>query len=168
MTRRSGTGLVPPGRLFRGGAAAYGSAKDGAAREELPPTMLTLKRIDHFVLTVADVEATCEFYERALGMRPVTFAGGRRALTFGEQKINLHQAGAELEPRAARPAPGSSDFCLIADGPMEEIVRHLDAAGVELELAPSTRTGALGPITSVYFRDPDRNLVEVSVYGDAA
>lgn len=128
---------------------------------------MKLKRIDHFVLTVADVEATCAFYERALGMRPVTFAGGRRALAFGEQKINLHQAGAELEPRADRPTTGSGDFCLIAEGPIEAVVRDLEAAGVELELPPSTRTGALGPITSVYFRDPDRNLVEVSVYGDA-
>jgi len=126
--------------------------------------MVRLKRLDHFVLTVASVEATCAFYETALGMTPVTFAGGRRALAFGDQKINLHQAGAEFEPHARQPVPGSADFCLIADGPIESIVAELQAAGVTVEEGPVDRTGALEPIRSVYFRDPDGNLVEVSVY----
>lgn len=125
---------------------------------------MKIERIDHFVLTVRDIDATCDFYERALGMTRETFAGGRTALRFGDQKINLHLAGRELEPKAATPTPGSGDFCLIAATPIDAVVDHLRAAGVEIELMPSPRTGALGPITSVYFRDPDMNLVEVSVY----
>ncbi len=81
----------------------------------MPPRTLTIDRIDHVVLTVRDVDTTCAFYERVLMMRSVTFNGGRRALTFGGQKINLHQAGAEFEPKALRPTPGSADFCLITE-----------------------------------------------------
>lgn len=125
---------------------------------------MDIDRIDHFVLTVKDVTATCDFYERALGMRREVFGEGRVALKFGAQKINLHEAGNELEPRALRPTPGGGDFCLITKTPIEEVVRHLKNEGVEIELMPSARTGATGPITSVYFRDPDQNLVEVSVY----
>lgn len=131
-------------------------------------TGVQLKRIDHFVLTVASVEATCAFYERALGMGVETFrpADGteRKALTFGAQKINLHQAGAEFEPKAVAPTPGSGDFCLIADGSIEDVATHLRAVGVEIEEGPVARTGATGPITSLYFRDPDGNLVEVAAY----
>jgi len=126
---------------------------------------IVIERIDHLVLTVADVEATCAFYERVLGMTPVTFGGGRRALRFGRQKINLHQAGRELEPKARVPTPGSGDLCLIAVTPLDEVQAHLEACGIELlEGGPSTRSGATGPITSLYFRDPDGNLVEVSRY----
>ncbi|MEQ8709211.1 MAG: VOC family protein [Rhodospirillales bacterium] len=125
---------------------------------------MDIDRIDHFVITARDVTATAAFYERVLGMKVVTFGAGRTALTFGRQKINLHQAGAEPEPRAARPTPGGSDFCLITTTAIPEVVKHLETCGVEIELAPSSRTGATGPITSVYFRDPDDNLVEVSTY----
>ena len=121
-----------------------------------------IDRIDHFVLTVQDVEATCEFYERALGMRAVTFAGGRRALAFGGQKINLHQHGREFEPKALHPTPGSADFCLITSVPLAEVIAHLAQAGVRIIEGPVPKTGAAGPLLSVYFRDPDQNLVEVS------
>ncbi len=121
-----------------------------------------IDRLDHLVLTVRDVDATCAFYERALGMETVTFAGGRKALAFGGQKINLHQAGHEFEPKAAHPTPGSADLCLITETPLAEVVAHLTACGVAVEEGPVPRTGARGPITSVYVRDPDGNLVEVA------
>lgn len=123
---------------------------------------VTLARLDHLVLTVADVEATCSFYQRVLGMRPVTFGEGRRALAFGQQKINLHPAGAEFEPHAARPVPGSADLCFIAETPLDQVTAHLQTCGVDIEEGPVARTGAEGPIRSVYFRDPDGNLIEVS------
>jgi catechol 2,3-dioxygenase-like lactoylglutathione lyase family enzyme len=125
---------------------------------------MEIDRIDHLVLTVADVEATVEFYRTVLGMAPVTFGAGRRALAFGRHKINLHQAGREFEPKARRPTPGSADLCLIAGTPLAEVRRQLDAHGVRVEEGPVERTGATGPITSVYFRDPDGNLIEVSNY----
>jgi len=127
---------------------------------------MEIDRIDHFVLTVRDIDATCAFYERALGMKRETFGEGRTALKFGRQKINLHASGWELQPNAHRPHPGSGDFCLITRTPMADVVAHLQAAGVEIELMPSQRTGATGPINSVYFRDPDENLVEISNYAD--
>lgn len=122
-----------------------------------------IDRIDHFVLTVKDIEATCRFYARALGMRRVEFEG-RVALAFGRQKINLHRAGHEFEPKASKPTPGSGDFCLITETPLAAVVEHLASCGVAIEKGPTTRTGATGPILSVYFRDPDGNLVEVSNY----
>ncbi len=124
-----------------------------------------ISRIDHFVLTVASIEATCAFYSRVLGMIVVTFAGGRKALAFGDQKINLHEVGHEFEPKARRPTSGSGDFCLITESPLDTVVAHLTAQGVAIEEGPVDRTGAVGPIRSVYFRDPDGNLVEVSNYG---
>lgn len=123
---------------------------------------MKIDRIDHFVLTVRDPEATCAFYSRALGMHPVTFAGGRKALAFGNQKINLHQAGREFEPKAERPVPGSADFCLITSVPLAEVMAHLESCGVAIIEGPVAKTGATGPLRSVYFRDPDLNLVEVS------
>ncbi len=129
--------------------------------------MLQIDRLDHLVLTVANVDATCAFYERALGMVRVEFAGGRRALAFGAQKINLHPAGAEFEPKARHPTPGSADLCFITTTPLPEVQRHLAAAGVAVIEGPVRRTGATGPILSVYFRDPDFNLIEVSTYTDA-
>jgi len=122
-----------------------------------------IERIDHFVLTVADPERTCEFYSRVLGLEVVE-KDGRRALRFGRQKINLHPSGKEIEPKAGRPTPGSGDFCLITATPLEEVQRHIEAAGVRIETGPVERSGALGRMTSVYFRDPDGNLVEVSKY----
>jgi catechol 2,3-dioxygenase-like lactoylglutathione lyase family enzyme len=121
-----------------------------------------VRSIDHFVLTCADVQATIDFYTRVLGMKAETFAGGRRALSFGQQKINLHQKGAEFTPRARVATAGSGDFCLLSDVPIPEIVAHLDAEGVEIIEGPCDKTGAVGKLLSVYFRDPDGNLVEVS------
>jgi len=126
-----------------------------------------IDRIDHFVLTVRDIGVTCDFYQRALGMTPEVFGDGRTALKFGHQKINLHLCEHEPEPRALNPVPGGGDFCLITKAPMKDIVRHLEAAGVTIERMPSPRTGAVGPINSVYVRDPDQNLIEISVYEDA-
>lgn len=122
--------------------------------------------LDHLVLTVRSIDDTITFYERVLGMTPVTFAGGRRALSFGQQKINLHQAGSEFEPKANRPTPGSADLCFVAEGPIGVILDHLETAGIAVLEGPVARTGAQGPITSVYLRDPDENLIEISVYSD--
>ena len=123
-----------------------------------------IDRIDHVVLTVADVERTIAFYVDVLGMTEVSFGSGRKALTFGSSKLNLHQRGREFEPKAAKPTPGSADLCLIADEPLEVVVADLAARGVAIEEGPVSRTGARGPITSVYIRDPDRNLIELSNY----
>jgi catechol 2,3-dioxygenase-like lactoylglutathione lyase family enzyme len=125
---------------------------------------MKIDRIDHFVITVKDPDITCDFYSRVLGMEPVTFAGGRRGLAFGHQKINLHPAGKEYEPKARTALPGTGDFCLITTVPLGEVIAHLGACGVPIELGPVPKTGATGPIRSVYFRDPDGNLVEVSNY----
>ena len=99
-------------------------------------------------------------------MQPVTFGAGRRTLRFGRHKLNLHQAGRELEPKARRPTPGSADVCLVTTTPVARVVAHLQACQVPVEEGPVARTGATGPITSVYFRDPDGNLIEVSTYDD--
>jgi catechol 2,3-dioxygenase-like lactoylglutathione lyase family enzyme len=121
-----------------------------------------IRSIDHFVLTAGDVDATIEFYTRVLGMTAETFAGGRRGLSFGSQKINLHQAGAEFEPKARVATVGSGDFCLLSEVPVAEIAKHLAAEGVEIIEGPVAKTGAAGPLISIYLRDPDGNLVEVS------
>ena len=123
---------------------------------------MKIDSLDHMVLTVADVDATCRFYERVLGMETVTFAGGRKAIAFGKQKINLHQAGREFEPKAHRPTAGSGDFCLLTSVPLDQVVAHLQREGVTIIEGPVAKTGAQGPLRSVYFRDPDDNLVEVS------
>lgn len=125
---------------------------------------IRINRLDHFVLTVASIEATCDFYSRVLGMELRTFAEGRKSLHFGVSKINLHQSGREFDPKAAKPTPGSADVCLIADSPMEQVVAHLRECGVAIIEGPVRRTGATGIIDSVYFRDPDGNLIEVSNY----
>jgi len=125
---------------------------------------MEVERIDHLVLTVSDVEETARFYSEVLGMRAVTFGEGRRALAFGGQKINLHQTGSEFEPKAARPASGSADFCLITRIPLGEVMEHLTEHGVEVLQGPEEKIGALGPMESIYFRDPDGNLVEISRY----
>ena len=123
---------------------------------------MRIDSLDHLVLTVADVEATCTFYRRVLGMEIVTFAGGRKALAFGRQKINLHERGREFEPKAQHPTPGSGDLCFITSIALPELVAHLAAEGVAVIEGPVERTGAAGPILSVYFRDPDGNLIEVA------
>ena len=125
-----------------------------------------IDRLDHLVLTVTDIEATVAFYESALQMRRERFAEGRVALRFGDQKLNLHQAGREFDPKALRPTPGSADLCFIATVPLETIEATLADANVTVEEGPVQRAGALGPIRSLYFRDPDGNLIEVSVYDD--
>ncbi|MFF1397388.1 VOC family protein [Streptomyces sp. NPDC058287] len=125
---------------------------------------MRIDRLDHLVLTVHDLDATVAFYTKVLGMEAVTFRGGRRALTFGHSKINLHEAGREFEPKAARPTPGSEDLCLIVDEPVDRIVAELASHGVPLEEGPVERTGATGAILSVYVRDPDDNLIELSNY----
>ena len=127
--------------------------------------MFKIDRIDHFVMRVADVQATCDFYTRALGMEVISFGadGTRKALRFGPHKINLHPDDSDwMRARDAR--CGGEDFCLITETPMDEVVAHLEACGVAIEEYPSDRSGALGTIRSVYFRDPDGNLVEVSNY----
>jgi len=124
--------------------------------------MIRIDHLDHLVLTVASIEATCDFYARALGMSAETFGHGRTALRFGGQKINLHQAGSEFEPKALRPMPGSADLCFIAATPLEEVVAHLQRLGIAIEEGPVPRTGATGPLRSVYLRDPDQNLIEIS------
>lgn len=125
---------------------------------------MRIERIDHIVLTVKDLEETCQFYSRVLGMEVVTFGEDRRALAFGGQKINLHQHGKEFEPKAKTPIPGAIDLCLITETPIEDVVAHLQSVGVAIEQGPIQKTGATGPILSVYFRDPDGNLIEVSRY----
>jgi catechol 2,3-dioxygenase-like lactoylglutathione lyase family enzyme len=117
--------------------------------------------LDHLVLTVADPDATIAFYER-LGMSREDFDDGRVALRFGDQKINLHRAGQPIQPHARRPTPGSADVCLLVEGTLDAVERELELAGVVFELGPVARTGALGPIRSLYLRDPDGNLVELS------
>ncbi len=125
---------------------------------------MEIDRLDHLVLTVADIDRTVAFYRDVLGMEPVVFGGGRTALSFGRSKINLHQVGREFEPRATRPVAGSADICLVARDPLEVVTAELRAHGVAVEEGPVERTGATGPMVSVYVRDPDGNLVEISNY----
>jgi catechol 2,3-dioxygenase-like lactoylglutathione lyase family enzyme len=122
-----------------------------------------IDHLDHLVLTVADIDATAAFYTSALGMEWVTF-NDRKALRFGEQKINLHQAGNEFEPKAAHPTPGSADLCFITKTSLEDVIAHLTSTRVAIELGPVERTGAVGKMRSVYLRDPDSNLIEISNY----
>jgi catechol 2,3-dioxygenase-like lactoylglutathione lyase family enzyme len=123
---------------------------------------MQVAQLDHLVLTVRDVDACIAFYETVLGMRAVTFGAGRQALAFGKQKINLHRAGREFEPKAGCPTPGSADLCFLTELALEEVVARALAHGVRLIEGPVPRTGAVGPLRSVYFRDPDGNLIEVA------
>lgn len=125
---------------------------------------MDVNRIDHMVLTVKDIERTCEFYESILGMRRIAFGDGRIALSFGIQKINLHQSGHEFEPKAGCVKAGSADLCFIIDTPIELALAELIDKGIPVIEGPVARTGATGKIISVYFRDPDANLIEVSNY----
>jgi catechol 2,3-dioxygenase-like lactoylglutathione lyase family enzyme len=127
---------------------------------------MKITSLDHLVLTVRDIPRTVTFYTTILGMSEVSFAEDRKALTFGNQKINLHESGREFDPKAAHPTPGSADLCLIADTPVETVIAELKNHAIEIIEGPVSRTGARGPILSVYFRDPDGNLVEVSNYKD--
>lgn len=123
---------------------------------------MKISRLDHLVLTVADIDVTCDFYVRALGMERVVFGEGRIALGFGEQKINLHRHGREFEPKADRPTPGSADLCFLSETPLEQVITHLEAEEIRIIEGPVDRTGATGPIRSVYVRDPDNNLIEIA------
>jgi len=123
--------------------------------------------LDHIVLTVRSIARTCEFYKRALGAEVITFGEGRIALQLGDNKINLHEVGKEFEPKAAMPTPGSGDICLTTTAPLADVAKHLRARGIEIEEGPVARTGARGPIMSLYIRDPDKNLVEIASYDDA-
>jgi len=123
---------------------------------------LNIERLDHLVLTVRDLAATLEFYRRVLGMEVVTFGEGRTAVRFGDQKINLHPVGGGVKLVAARPTPGSGDICLLTEEPLATWITHLKSCGVAVEEGPGRRTGARGPIESIYLRDPDGNLVEIS------
>ncbi len=125
---------------------------------------MEIDHLDHLVLTVKSPTATCEFYAKVLGMNVITFGKDRKALVFGAQKINLHESGREFEPKAHRPTPGSADLCFITKTPLKEVVEHLQRQGVEIIEGPIHRTGAVGQIVSVYFRDPDMNLIEISNY----
>ncbi|QYK67248.1 Virulence protein [Paenibacillus sp. S02] len=123
-----------------------------------------ISQLDHLVLTVRNVNTTCDFYSRVLGMEVITFEEGRKALHFGQQKINLHEVSKEFEPKAKMPMSGSADLCFITDVQLSDVIFHLDSCGIPIEEGPVKRTGALAPITSVYIRDPDGNLIEISNY----
>ncbi|MEM7291819.1 MAG: VOC family protein [Pseudomonadota bacterium] len=125
---------------------------------------MKVERLDHLVLTVANIETTAQFYTAVLGMQRVSFGEGRVALAFGKQKINLHQCGEEFNPHASAPTAGSGDLCFITDSKIETMQAHLAACGVQVTVGPVRRTGAIGPIDSLYFDDPDGNLIEVSTY----
>jgi catechol 2,3-dioxygenase-like lactoylglutathione lyase family enzyme len=123
---------------------------------------LVVDSLDHLVLTVADAARAIDFYVRVLGMQEITFGEGRKAVAFGSQKINLHVAGAEVAPHARVPVVGSADVCFLTGVPLPQAMAHVTACGVAIELGPVMRTGATGPITSFYVRDPDGNLIEVA------
>ena len=123
---------------------------------------LVLDSIDHVVLTVRDIEATIQFYRDVLGMVPEQFAGGRMALKFGNQKLNLHVAGREFNPKASAPTPGSADLCFLTSIPINAVIKELHKRGIRVVQGPISKTGAQGPLCSVYIRDPDRNLIEIS------
>ncbi|MGM9476758.1 VOC family protein [Pedobacter sp. GSP4] len=125
---------------------------------------MDIKNLDHLVLTVANLESTCRFYNLALGMEVLAFGENRKALRFGSQKINLHQHGCEFEPKAFRPLPGTADLCFITDFPLSDVIEELKQKCIEIEEGPVERTGANGRIISIYLRDPDMNLIEVSNY----
>ena len=125
---------------------------------------MKIKNIDHLVLTVADIEKTVDFYTSILGFEVLVFGENRKALTFGNQKINLHQKGKEFEPKAEHPTCGSADLCFISETNIHEVLQELKEKNIEIIEGIVERTGALGKIQSVYFRDPDLNLIEVSNY----
>jgi catechol 2,3-dioxygenase-like lactoylglutathione lyase family enzyme len=125
---------------------------------------MQIDRIDHIVLTVFDLQRTCDFYSNVLGMKVVTFGEGRTALSFGRQKLNIHVFGKEFEPKALKPSPGSIDLCFVTETPLGEVEAHVRAQGVKIVQGPVPKTGATGAMSSIYVRDPDGNLVEISNY----
>ncbi len=125
---------------------------------------MQIKNIDHLVLTVADINKTIDFYTNILGFEVVTFGDNRKALTFGNQKINLHQKEKEFEPKAEHPTTGSADLCFISETDVDDVLEELKHKNIEIIEGVVERTGAIGKIKSVYFRDPDLNLIEISNY----
>jgi catechol 2,3-dioxygenase-like lactoylglutathione lyase family enzyme len=125
-----------------------------------------IDRLDHLVLTVRNVDATCSFYNKVLGMQVISFGNDRKALAFGDQKINLHEFGNEFEPKASKPIPGSADLCFITNINLSQVIQHLQSCSVEMVEGPVRRMGAIGPIILIYIRDPDDNLIEISNYED--
>ena len=121
-----------------------------------------ISALDHLVLTVADINATCDFYAQVLGAEPITFGEGRRALQIGQQKINLHPLVNAYTPKAHDPVSGSADLCFLSDTPLATWLYHLAACGITVIAGPLPRTGAIGPIESIYLRDPDGNLIEIA------
>ena len=125
---------------------------------------MKIDRIDHVVLTACNLDRTCEFYRSVLGFEVVTFASGRRGLSFGQQKLNLHLFGKEFEPKAQHPTPGSLDLCFITSTPLNEVQRELSQKGIAIEVGPVEKVGATGTLLSIYIRDPDYNLIEIANY----
>ncbi len=121
-----------------------------------------IDRLDHLVLTTTDRAACVDFYTRVLGLSLETFGSGRLALRFNRQKINIHERGREFEPKAHLPVPGALDLCFIADRPLEAVIERLNACGWPIIEGPVERTGATHKLRSVYVRDPDLNLIEIS------
>ncbi|XP_004690065.1 PREDICTED: glyoxalase domain-containing protein 5 [Condylura cristata] len=151
---------------FRPPARMWSRTSEKQLRSDSSQTLspCLIHRLDHIVMTVKSIKDTTMFYSKILGMEVITFKGDRKALCFGDQKFNLHEVGQEFEPKAAHPIPGSLDICLITEVPLEDMIQHLKACDIPIEEGPVPRTGAKGPIMSIYFRDPDRNLIEVSNY----
>ena len=125
---------------------------------------MEIESIDHVVLTVRDLERTCDFYRSVLGFQVVSFGGGRKGLQFGRQKLNLHVYGKEFEPKALHPTPGAIDLCFITTTPLDEVRRELGEKGIAIEVGPVEKVGAVGKLLSVYVRDPDQNLIEIANY----
>ena len=125
---------------------------------------MKIESIDHVVLTVRDLERTCDFYRSVLGFEVVSFGGGRKGLQFGRQKLNLHLYGKEFEPKALHPTPGAIDLCFITTTPLDEVRRELGEKGIAIEVGPVEKVGAVGKLLSVYVRDPDQNLIEIANY----
>lgn len=123
-----------------------------------------INRLDHIVLTTTQLDACLDFYQRVLKMQVITFGEQRYAIQFGQQKINIHQYGKEFEPKAHLPVPGALDLCFISDIPLTEVQAHIQQQGIEIIEEPVRRTGAMGPILSIYLRDVDLNLIEISEY----
>ena len=123
---------------------------------------IRIDSLDHLVLTVRDISRTISFYRKVLGMEEISFGENRKALRFGNHKINLHEYGKEIEPKAENPTPGSADLCFITHTPVEEVEKHIRTCGITIIEGPTRRSGAKGEILSIYLRDPDGNLIEIS------